>query len=189
MKQNLVRTLACTFATGVALLGAASSASAQAVGPQPARPLELGIDAGALIGLDSPNITTISIPAQEVRVGFFVNNKLSFEPGIGLYSASGGGSNSTFYRFEVGGLWHFETSQRGLYVRPFVGFVGEHASAEGLSHSTTQALMGAGVGWKLRLNNIVSARFEGNYEHDFSSGDAGSSNGIGLRAGLSLFAR
>jgi hypothetical protein len=108
---------------------------------------------------------------------------------FGLSSSSGGGTNSTSYRLELGGLWHFTGSQEGLYARPFVGFRGNHFSGDDASTSTTQALLGVGGGWKYPLNHRVSARFEANYEHDFDSGNNGSSNGIGLRAGLSFFTR
>ena len=80
----------------------------------------------------SPSSTTVTIPAQSIRVGFFMNNKFSLEPAFGLTSASGGGTNSTSYRLELGGLWHFSDSQQGLYVRPFVGFRGgDHFSDDG----------------------------------------------------------
>ncbi len=188
MKHHLVRTITWTLATSASLVVAAS-ASAQSTGTAPVRPIEFGIDAGALFGLDSPSSTTITIPAQAIRVGFFMNDRFSLEPAFGLTSSSGGGTNSTSYRVELGGLWHFAESQQGLYVRPFAGFRGNHFSANHVSNSATQALLGAGGGWKYPINHRVSARFEANYEHDFDSGNNGSSNGIGLRAGLSFFTR
>jgi hypothetical protein len=189
MKHTPVRTLTRALATSASLVIAASSAAAQATGTTPVHPIEFGIDAGVLFGLDSPSSTTITIPAQSVRVGFFVNDRFSLEPAFGLTSSSSGGTNSTSYRLEVGGLWHFAGIQQGLYVRPFVGFRGNHFSEDNISSSATQALLGVGGGWKYPINRRVSARFEANYEHDFDGGDSGSSNGIGLRAGLSFFTR
>jgi hypothetical protein len=155
--------------------------------PTTRNPIEIGIDAGAMFGLDDPHVTTITIPGQQIRVGFPVSPRLSLEPVFGLNYIHASGESQTSYRALLGMLYHLSTDRRAnqLYVRPFVGFVGNSANGD----NTTQAALGAGVGIKVPLYPRLGARFEANYTHTFSSGGADDSNAIGLLAGLSFYTR
>src|SRR5215210_7756759 len=62
----------------LALVMTATSADAQK--KSSARPIELGLDGGISVGFDNPNVTTVSLPVQALRVGFFMNDNLSLEP-------------------------------------------------------------------------------------------------------------
>ena len=149
-----------------------------------ARPIELGMDGGLSIGFDDPNVTTVSLPVQALRVGFFMNDNLSLEPRFNFNSVSGGGVSVRSYSLELGALYHFGgyTKGSGLYVRPFTGIVGGSSDAG----SDSDAFLGAGVGVKLPFaNRRLATRLEANYGHAFS--EAGGSDGLGVLFGLSLF--
>lgn len=173
---------------------AAVISSAFVAGAQPPRPIELGIDAAVTIGLGDNSVTVVDIPAQAFRIGFFVDDRMSLEPKVGLTTISGRGDTFTSYIAELGLLFHFYRPRvrpdpypyprpaSAFYVRPFVGIVG----ASGGDDSVTDGFLGAGLGMKVPLINRLASRFEANFAHRF--GDR-SSNQIGLLAGLSFFTR
>jgi hypothetical protein len=176
---------------GIVLAGTAFCVGV--AGAQRARPIELGIDAGVAIGLGDNSVTVVSIPAQAFRVGFFIDDRISLEPKFGLTTVSGEGDTFTTYAAELGLLYHFYRTRMRMepvgypplsafYVRPFAGLVG----ASGGGNSTTNGLLGAGLGMKVPLISRLASRFEANFAHIF--GDD-SSNQIGLLAGLSFFTR
>lgn len=178
----MIKTL--TVAAAV-LAFAALPAHAQNEAP---RPVEIGVDAGIVIGLGDHSRTEIDIPAQAFRVGFPISPRSSLEPRIGITVRSGGGDTFTIYDLELGWLYHFGSSKypgayqrAGLYVRPFVGMFG--TSGDG---SSTSGLIGAGLGYKIPIIARLSSRFEANFAHAF--GDA-EGNQLGLLAGLSFFTR
>ncbi|HXV17230.1 MAG TPA: outer membrane beta-barrel protein [Gemmatimonadaceae bacterium] len=168
--------------TSLALCAIAGRAHAQAP-----RPIELGADAGVTIGLGDNSFTTIDIPVQSFRAGFPISPRSSLEPKISLHVFSDNGT-STDYRAELGWLYHFGSSRypgayqrAGAYVRPFAGLQGH---SDGVS--TTDGLLGAGLGFKMPLVSRLSGRFEANFAHLFGDSD---SNQLGLLAGLSFFTR
>lgn len=181
---QLVKSLSVVFS--VAIL-AATAANAGAQASQAGNPVELGIDAvvATTVG-DSPNVTTISIPSAEFRVGFFVSNDLSIEPRIGVASIKGGGPAFTTYTGQLGLLYHFggERVGSGVYVRPFAGFNGISSGV-----SDTQANLGAGLGTKIPFGDRLATRLEANYMHSFSSSNRLAYNQIGASIGLSFFTR
>ena len=179
--------LASAAALAFAVVPAAHAQSSRTTVPTTRNPLEIGIDAGAQFGLDDPHVTTIALPGQHIRVGFMVSPKISFEPTVGLNYIHAAGQSETSYEALVGMLYHLSTDRRTsqVYVRPFVGFVGTSVAG----NNETQAALGAGLGIKLPMYERLSTRFEANYGHTFSSGAAGSSNSIGLLAGLSFYTR
>src|SRR5438045_5172413 len=67
-------------------------------------PVEFGVDAAATFTMGTPNFTVISIPAAQVRVGFFASPSWEFEPNFGLLSASGGGDRITQVQLGLGVL-------------------------------------------------------------------------------------
>ncbi|MDP9176623.1 MAG: hypothetical protein M3O61_02985 [Gemmatimonadota bacterium] len=166
--------------------------TASLAGAQPSRPVELGVDAAATIGLGDNSVTVVDIPAQALRVGFFMTDRVSLEPKFGLTTISGGGDTFTSYLAELGLLYHFYRTRTrtdlypsplaAFYVRPFLGLLG----ASGGGSSTTNGRLGVGLGMKVPIASRLASRFEANFAHIF--GDF-SSNQIGLLAGLSFFTR
>src|ERR1700732_4466079 len=167
----------------VAIVLVAPAAGAQRTSRNGSGPIELGIDAGVTFGLGSSNVTLVSLPTQVFRLGYFLSDKLEFEPRFSVTSVSGGGATVSTYNVE-GGLLLIPDGDRvgkGLYLRPFLGVAGIHLSG---GNSSNAGYLGAGVGVKLPFaDRRLATRLEANYEHGF--GNAGS-NTIGLLAGLSF---
>ena len=172
----------------LSILALSAPASAQRSGGYSASPSpEIGMDAGITFSLGTPSRTTIEIPLQQIRMGFFVSPVLSIEPTLGLVSLSGNGPSTTFYNFGVGALYHFSPSRTAnqFYVRPFVNLVGD--SGGGTSSST--ALFGVGGGLKIPLRDRIASRFEANFAHIGDLNGVLAHNEIGLLAGLSFYTR
>ncbi len=174
---------------------AVAVASALSLGATPAhaqiaRGVELGIDAGVAIGLGDNSQTEIDIPAQSFRAGFVMTDRISIEPKLGLRIVTGNGDTFSFYRAEVGALYHLsaraDRMRAGVYVRPFAGLTGFSAGDDDNDVSDTNGLLGIGVGLKVPLLSRLSSRFEANFAGNF--GDNSDSQ-IGLLAGLSFFTR
>ena len=165
----------------LSILALSASASAQRSSSMANPSPEIGIDAGIAFDLGDFGGTTIQIPAQHVRMGFFVSPALSIEPVLGLTSFSDDAGTTTLYNLGVGALYHFSNSRAAsqFYVRPFINIVG--ISGEGASDS--QAVFGVGGGMKLPLRDRIAARFEANFAH------ADNNDTIGLLAGLSFYTR
>src|SRR6476620_11060983 len=109
-------------ATAILAIALPSAAQAQ-------NPIEIGIDGGIGTNFDSPRSTSLSIPLQQLRVGFFTSPRVSIEPFGALNYGRIEGSTFTNVNFGVGGLYHFGAARSAPqpYVRPFVQL--DHNSA------------------------------------------------------------
>ena len=168
----------------VVLALATTAAAANAQRSRGPWPHEYGIDAGLTIGLESPSVTILSLPAQDFRMGFILNNTWEAEPRFGLTSIHSEGNSVTTYQLALGVLWHpgGNPTGKGLYVRPFIGIVGASVSGGG---SDSNGLLGVGVGTKLPFaDRRLAARLEANLAS--ALGDGGGTQ-LGLLAGLSFF--
>jgi hypothetical protein len=161
-------------------LSAQRSRSVTTENPSP----EIGFDAAITFGLGNGGGTLIDIPAQQVRLGFFVSPVISIEPTLGLHSESGGGTTITLYTVGAGLLYHFSPSRAAnqFYIRPFIDVVG--FSAGGNSDSNAQ--FGVGGGLKIPLRDRIATRLEANFAH--VTGNNGTDM-LGLLAGLSFYTR
>ena len=182
-----------TWLAALNLLLSAGSLHAQAVRAT-STVIEIGVD-GGLVYDGETEITHISLPAQQLRVGVFVSPRLSFEPSIGFDRVSAkGGSISTLdasvgLLATVAGVATGAGRTTSVYVRPFGGLTRLSASSYGEGNSATQFQLGGGVGIRTPLVDRLGARFEAFYAHGFSANDVPSSNSVGLRVGLSFFTR
>ena len=190
------------FVVSLAALASIAAAAPAIAQDAPAAPtmagnnghsMEFGVDAGASFDLSTPRVTTISIPVQSFRVGFYINDRISLEPMVSVISETVSstktisGGTTTDYAGALGLLWHFHTDPIGAgpYLRPFAGFSGDHSGGV----SDTRAIAGGGVGMKLPFGNHMAGRFEANYTHLFAANGGGTNNAIGVNAGLSFFTR
>lgn len=155
------------------------------------RPLEFGIDGGVTILFEDPdNVTVVSIPVQDFRVGYFWTDRVSIEPRFHINSVSSGGVSVREYAFELGALFHpggYRTGS-GIYVRPFGGILGSSFDAPGDIDDVSESdgYLGAGLGVKLPFGDRrFATRLEANFAHVFRDGDGG--NRLGLLFGLSFF--
>lgn len=162
---------------------AASTAKAQ----QRQQTAELGIDAGVSIGFDTPRHTTVSIPVPAIRLGLYLNDRVSIEPRIGFQSIHDDAGTFTAYTGEAGVLFHFENDPigRGLYARPFAGLVG----SSGGGSSDTQTFFGGGLGLKEPFASRFASRLEVNYSHMTAPTGGSASNSLGILFGISVFNR
>src|SRR4051794_4589422 len=171
----------------LSILALSASASAQRSGSMTNPSPEIGMDAGIGFRLTDPSFTTVAIPVPAIRMGFFVSPALSIEPTLGLTSVSGGGISGTDYAIGVGALYHFSPSRAAnqFYVRPFVNING----SSGDLGSGSSVAFGVGGGLKIPLRDRIATRFEANFSHDGGRNGGGSSDMIGLLAGLSFYTR
>lgn len=156
--------------------------------------LEIGGDASISYETES-EVTSIAVPVQQVRVGVFFSPRLSLEPALGFNRASGGGGSASALDLSLGLVAHLTGVPVGpgqttsLYVRPFGGLRRVAGRFEGQGQSATQFQLGGGLGFKAPLISRLAARAEVFYAHGFDNNNFGSSNDVGLRAGLSFFTR
>lgn len=173
----------------LALIAIASTASAQrstrgsmtSANPSP----ELGVDAGVQFTLDDPTTTSLQIPIQGIRMGFYVSPAISIEPSLNLNYTSFDDGHVTTYGLGLGMLYHFSTSRQAkqMYVRPFIGLDGISTDED----SDSAFSFGAGFGVKVPIGSRFASRFEANFAH--ASNDGATQNAIGLLAGLSVYTR
>lgn len=178
-----MRRILSLAALSIVALSASASAqrSSYSANPSP----EIGMDAGLTFLLTTPSQTVFSVPLQQVRMGFFVSPVLSIEPVVGFTSVSGGGVSGTDYMLGAGLLYHFSPSRAAnqFYVRPFLSVNG----SSGDLGSGSSVAFGVGGGIKMPLHDRIATRFEANFAHDGGRNGGGSSDAIGLLAGLSFY--
>jgi hypothetical protein len=153
----------------------------------PGTPPEFGSDAAATFTLD-PSANVISIPAAQVRAGFFASPKVEFEPYFGFVSANASGSRFSELQFGLGVLYHFARSrfETQPYLRPFAAL--QFISTSGDNSSTSPAA-GIGFGAKFPFGTRFAFRPELNYAHVWTDGDADDLDQIQLLLGISVYAR
>jgi hypothetical protein len=159
----------------------------------PRRTLELGLDAGAVLGLGDISSVTLNLPAARARVGFFLHNfrRWSVEPAALLsYTDAEDADGVLFYNLEAGALYHFrppgelgqfeEAGGRAVaYARPFVNVTGATGGGD------SEISLGAGLGLKVPWRAQLAWRFEANVGYGFDNEAAR----LGAFAGLSFFTR
>jgi hypothetical protein len=149
------------------------------------RPIELGVDAGLTYRANSPHVTTIGIPLQDLRIGITVADKITLEPRGSLDYAKVQGSSAAWnLALGAGVLYHLNTLKSGPYFRPFATW--NHYAVG--SNSASQFSAGAGLGIKTGTGGVVG-RFEAAYEHAFSNNNFAKSDYVVLLLGLSVFTK
>jgi hypothetical protein len=146
-------------------------------------PIEFGIDGGIAFVFSDPTVTVLSLPAQDFRVGFILNNTWEVEPRFGLNSISSNGNHVTTYEAALGVLWHLRKNPtgKGAYLRPFLGLTGVSTDAG----SDSNGLIGIGLGAKLPFGDRrLATRLEANLASGLGDG---SNAQLGLLFGLSFF--
>src|SRR5688572_24726367 len=142
------------------------------------RTLELGVDAGAVLGLGDQSSISITLPAARARVGFFLTNdtRWSLEPAVLLsYTKVEDADGVLLYNLEAGALYHFRAPTelrqfeptRGVsvaYLRPFVNVIGVTGD-EGDSEFSAGAGLGIKVPWRTQL----AWRLEANAGYGFDN--------------------
>ena len=160
------------------------------------RPIELGIDMFnfGLLSLDADILgtftaTNVAIPVGVIRAGFFISDFFAIEPRIYLrYADVEDVGSSTNLGLLVGVPVHFTKDRQKPqgFVRPCMGF---YSSSADPGDSYTQLFTGLGVGVKLPVVEMLSARMEGIWGHYFENDDALGGNSFDVRFGFSFLTR
>ncbi len=168
------------------------SAALPALASAQARPIELGVDALSL-GVDifsasgqSTTLTTVSVPVQTFRAGFFVGDQVSVEPRISFdYLKIEDVDAVTVVTLSLGALYHFtpERQRSQVYLRP----VGSIFFADVGDQSASQVFLGLGLGVKLPILGQLAARLELEYAHGFDNDDFANVNSLAAVFGFSFF--
>lgn len=169
-------------AAGAFSVLALASASAQGRG------VELGVDAGlTVLSADGQSITSIDIPVQAFRAGFFLSDKVSLEPNGAISYQKVEDFSLTTYGLGVGLLYHLTTDRTKpqVFLRPLVGYSG--VSSEGDSNGS--AVVGFGAGAKVPRGDRMAIRFGAEYQRRFEDGDIPALNGFGATVGISFYTR
>jgi hypothetical protein len=175
-----MRALAVAVGTFVILAAAPSGATAQG------NLVELGLDGTVAVGLDDPRVTTIGIPIQQFRAGFFTSPTISWEPTFAMnYVRVEGLGHFSAMSLGMGVLIHLspDRSRARSYVRPFAGVT---RTSNGTSDSAGN--FGFGFGLKSPFaDRRLATRLEAFLNHIFD--DPNSATTLGASFGLSFFTR
>jgi hypothetical protein len=148
--------------------------------------IEFGVDGALSIALENPRVTTIGIPVQQFRVGFFTSSTLSWEPALAIdYVNVEGAGDASRITLQLGALFHRSSirTRSQVYLRPFGGFTSFSAGG-----TNTDANIGFGVGFKSPWENRrFATRIEGFLNHLLADPEGITS--IGVLFGLSYFTR
>ena len=150
------------------------------------RPIELGTAIGVSFDFGSgATLTTVSVPTSTLRVGFWMNDRISVEPNAGLTWLHASGESVTNFNAALALLYHFnaDASRTRPYFTIFPGV--NHIDAGG--GSATQFFAGAGLGALFPLQERLAFRAEGLYTHSFSTSTLGSGDAAAARIGFSFF--
>jgi len=151
------------------------------------RPIELGID-GSVEVAESNDLTTTSvgIPAQSLRVGVPLSDRVSLEPRISFTFVSVEGSNSTVVIPTLGLVYNFVTdpARTRPFVRPFAAFI-----SIGNGTSTSQAIVGGAVGVRIPMGSRLAGRLELQGAYGFETDTRPSLTSVAALFGVSFFTK
>lgn len=178
----MTHSLARLVATGAVLAMVVSPLHAQG------RRIELGVDAAlTVVRVEGINQTTINVPAQSLRAGFFLSDRISLEPTIAVNFRKVENTSVTFYGGGVGLLYHLSTDRDRpqVFLRPMIGYSGLRF----VGGSSGVSIAGFGAGVKVPTGDRLAIRLGAEYMRRFEGGDVGALNGFAATVGLSFFTR
>lgn len=162
---------------------------------QKALPIEFGVDAGIAVTTGDPKVTTISVPVQSLRVGFYVTERVAIEPALAFNYAKSGDISVSTLSPELGLVYDLTASRKEpqFFVRPFGGIVRTSADDGSGSESVTVSHLGAGLGVKVPFGSVerFAWRIEALFDHSFENKDnfIDAENAFGVKLGLSFFTK
>lgn len=162
---------------------------------QHALPIEFGVDAGVSFTTGDPKTTSIDIPVQALRVGFYVTEQVAIEPALAFNYTKFDNSSSNVLQTELGLVYDFTVDRKApqFYFRPFAGLSRVSFDVTGQDNAS-ETLWNAGVGLGVKIPfksaERFAWRFEALYDHSFEKADvAPAENAFGLKLGLSFFTK
>lgn len=158
------------------------------------RPIEIGIDASfvrvsyeGVGGGQSNDVTSLSIPDQNIRVGFFLSDLVSLETSLSHEYASYDGRSASDFGFGVGLQYHLNPPIAATSF--FLGVDGGVAISDAQDDSDTRFGVGAQAGFKIKTGERFAVRLAAFFVRAFESDQRLAANGVGVSAGVSFFAR
>jgi hypothetical protein len=175
-----------TLRFGLALFAAAAIGLPSQLDAQSGS-VEIGFDTGLSLTMvsDADNVTSIDVPQQSIRVGFFVSDQLSIEPAVGFSWLHTGGESATQLALAGRVLYHFspDPTRPRFYLGGGAGFnlidVGDQQE--------TQFGVGGGLGVKLPVADRMAIRLEGSFSRFFETDLLPAASVIGAVVGFSFF--
>jgi hypothetical protein len=157
---------------------------------------EIGIDATLSRTLGGDHATSIALPDQLLRVGYFLTPHVSVESALTLSYQSIEGSSGLFTAVQAGVLLNRSADQKRpqLYLHPYavvssVRFSAD-ASIEGPYRSTvTRTGFGLGTGIRIPLAARLASRLEAQFDRVESVFGAEGQNNLHLALGVSYLTR
>jgi hypothetical protein len=150
------------------------------------RPIELGTDLGVAFDFaGGETMTTVSLPTAVLRVGFWMNDRISIEPNVNFTWVHIDGGSSTNVNGALALLYHFKTdvTRTRPYITVFPGI--NHFDSD--FGDATQFFAGGGLGVLVPMQERLAFRAEALYSHNFESDDVGGFDEVAARFGFSFF--
>lgn len=150
------------------------------------RPIELGTDLGVAFDFaGGQTMTTVSLPTAVLRVGFWMNDRISIEPNVNFTWVHVDGGSATTVNGALALLYHFNTD--ATRTRPYIAvFPGINHFDSGFG-GVTQFFAGGGLGVLVPLQEQLAFRAEALYSHNFESDEAFGFDEVAARFGFSFF--
>jgi len=180
-----------TLRFGLALFAAAAIGLPSQLDAQSGS-VEIGFDTGLSLTmpsdtdfLDYDNVTSINVPQQSIRVGFFVSDQLSVEPAVGFSWLDAGGESLTQLALAGRVLYHFspDPTRPRFYLGGGAGFT----LIDVADDQETQFGVGGGLGVKLPIADRMAIRLEGSFSRYFETDQLPATSVIGVVVGFSFF--
>lgn len=150
-------------------------------------PVELGLDAGVNVSFyEGSSAYTVTVPFQNLRIGFYLSKSVSIEPSISLsYMDSEYMDAMTTANASLSPLFHFKGygTASQPYFRPFVGIAYSSFGDE----STSQINVGGALGSKVSVADQVAVRLEVAVRRYLENDDFTAYTGLTVSIGFSAF--
>ena len=180
-----------TLRFGLALFAAAAIGLPSQLDAQSGS-VEIGFDTGLSLTMpsdtdfrDYDNVTSIDVPRQSIRVGFFVSDQLSIEPAVGFSWLDAGGESLTQLALAGRVLYHF--SPDPTRPRFYLGGGAGLNLIDLAEQQETQFGVGGGLGVKLPVADRMAIRLEGSFGRYFETDLLPATSVIGAVVGFSFF--
>ena len=147
--------------------------------------LSLRVDVASAFG-QTATLTTLSVPVKTFRAGYFVSNRISFEPRISFDIIQVEDEDAvTLGTLSLGALYHFTPERQGtqVYLRPVSSF----SFISVRDQSVSQVFLGVGLGIRLPIGEQLGSRIELEYGHGFKNDDFANVNSLAVVFGFSFF--
>jgi len=112
------------------------------------------------------------IPVKAIRIGFYLNDRVSIEPMVGLSNAdTQNGPDATLLETSVAALYHFgsDPAKRRFFLMAGIPFVYTRLADRGNTFTESEFGLMGGVGVSVPVGHQFLLRFEGRGDAMFSS--------------------